>query len=265
MKRDEKNAEVERELRRLTRRGFFTGAVAAGVTVATWKWLGGSDRIDGIQWPFRRLLTTNEHLARAYFDRDRLSPTFSPSDVMRVPRVNGHQGLVQNYDVSQWRLSIEGAADSDTPIVLTIDDIRSLPRHEMIYELRCIEGWSMVVKWTGARLADLVRRFPPPTRSGRAVDIENRTSDLPEYVSMATPDKKYYVGLDIESALHPQTLLAYEMNDQALNWHHGSPLRLAIPVKYGIKNIKRLSTIRYTDIRPKDFWGDQGYDWYAGF
>jgi DMSO/TMAO reductase YedYZ molybdopterin-dependent catalytic subunit len=81
---------------------------------------------------------------------------------------------------------------------------------------------------------------------------------------MATPDEDYYVGLDIKSALHPQTLLAYERNGQPLEWEHGAPLRLIIPVKYGIKNIKRIGLIRYTDDRPDDYWSEEGYDWFAG-
>src|SRR5262249_41855042 len=89
--------------------------------------------------------------------------------------------------------------------------------------------------------------------------------DPDAYVGMATPDGKYYVGLDAASALHPQTLLAYEMNGQPLEEKHGAPLRLAIPVKYGIKNIKRIGKISYQTARPRDFWGEDGYDWYAGF
>jgi DMSO/TMAO reductase YedYZ molybdopterin-dependent catalytic subunit len=120
----------------------------------------------------------------------------------------------------------------------------------MITELRCIEGWSTIVQWKGARLADLMARFPP-------------TSDA-EFVSLETPDRGYYVGLELESALHPQTLLAWEMNGAPLPLLHGAPLRLAIPVKYGIKNLKRIGTIRYSKARPADFWAERGYDWYAG-
>jgi DMSO/TMAO reductase YedYZ molybdopterin-dependent catalytic subunit len=83
-------------------------------------------------------------------------------------------------------------------------------------------------------------------------------------VAMETPGRGYYVGLDIDSAMHPQTLLAWAINGQPLNWHHGAPLRLAIPVKYGIKSIKRIGLIRYTNERPDDFWAERGYDWYAG-
>ena len=238
--------DVDRVVRRMSRRAFVTGGIAAAAGFGAYKWLRTRPREGGIEWPLRSALETNEALSRAYYSNARLSPTFEPSDVSRL-RVNGHLGLVENYDVDTWRLKIDGAA---TPVILDIGAIRALPVHEMITELRCIEGWSIIVKWRGARLRDLMERFPPPAPV--------------QYVAMETPDRGYYVGLDIESALHPQTLLVYEMNDEPLNWHHGAPLRLAIPVKYGIKNIKRIATIRYTDVRPPDFWAERGYDWYAG-
>ena len=81
---------------------------------------------------------------------------------------------------------------------------------------------------------------------------------------MKTPNKEYYVGVDMPSALHPQTLLAYEMNGAPLTDDHGAPLRLMTPVKYGIKNIKRIGSIEFTTTRPDDYWAERGYDWYAG-
>jgi len=83
-------------------------------------------------------------------------------------------------------------------------------------------------------------------------------------VGLETPDSGYYVGLDSDSALHPQTLLCYEMQGAPLTPAHGAPLRLVTPVKYGIKNIKRIGAIKFQDNRPADFWAEQGYDWYAG-
>ncbi len=84
------------------------------------------------------------------------------------------------------------------------------------------------------------------------------------YVGMATPDKEYYVGLDMPSALHPQTILCYEMNGKLLPLNQGYPLRLIIPVKYGIKHIKRLGTITFNNQRPRDYWAERGYDYYSG-
>ncbi len=238
--------DFDKRLARLTRRGFVTAAVAAAAAFGGWKWLRSRARIDGTPWPLRRVLEANESLASAWFSPKRLSPEFKPSQRTRV-RINGHLGLVENADMSQWRLTIEGAA---APVSLTLDEIRSMPRVEMITELRCIEGWSTIVKWTGARLSDLALRFPP--------------ANAAEFIALETPGRGYYVGLDMASALHPQTLLAYEMNDQPLDWHHGAPLRLAIPVKYGIKSIKRIGVLRYSATRPADFWAERGYDWYAG-
>lgn len=237
---------VEVELKRLTRRGFLTGAIGAAAMYGSYKWLRSRPRIGGTEWPMRRALELNEKIFGAWFSPERLSPTFRPSDITRA-RINGHLGLVPDVNAQSWRLQIEGAAQ---PLSLTLDDIRRLPVHEMITELRCIEGWSTIVKWKGARLADLMAKFPP--------------ADRIRFVGLETPGRGYYVGLDLDSAMHPQTLLAYEMNDRPLDWHHGAPLRLAIPVKYGIKNIKRIGTIRYSMIRPADFWAERGYDWYAG-
>ncbi len=134
----------------------------------------------------------------------------------------------------------------------------------MTTELKCIEGWSTIVRWAGASLRDFATVYPPPTRNGSTPDVRNRPHDLVRYVSLATPDDGYYVGLDMPGALHPQTLLCYEMNGQPLSLDHGAPLRLVIPVKYGIKSIKRIGRITYTDERPRDFWAERGYDWYAG-
>ena len=84
------------------------------------------------------------------------------------------------------------------------------------------------------------------------------------YVSLVTPDGGYYVGMDMPSILHPQTLLAYEMNGEPLTIAHGAPLRLVTPTKYGIKQIKRIGRIAFTEERPADFWAERGYDWYSG-
>ncbi len=134
---------------------------------------------------------------------------------------------------------------------LTLADIQALPKVEHTTQLKCIEGWSVVIHWAGARFSDFTAKFAPESIQA-------------PYVSMQTPDKEYFVGLDMPSALHSQTLLCYEMNGAPLTTENGAPLRLAIPVKYGIKNIKGISAINYTQQRPRDYWAQEGYDWYAG-
>ena len=134
---------------------------------------------------------------------------------------------------------------------LRLADIRALPKVEHITQLKCIEGWSVVTHWTGARFSEFTEQFA-------------RESIQAPYIGMQTPDGEYFVGLDRDSAMHSQTLLCYEMNGAPLTMEHGAPLRLAIPVKYGIKNIKRIGTITYSAERPRDYWAEEGYDWYAG-
>ena len=133
----------------------------------------------------------------------------------------------------------------------------------MTTELKCIEGWSTIVNWAGARFSDFIARFPPATHNGSQPDI-NRPQDFLPYVSLVTPDGGYYVGMDMPSILHPQTLLAYEMNGAPLTKEHGAPLRLATATKYGIKQIKRIGRITFIGERPADFWAERGYDWYSG-
>ena len=152
----------------------------------------------------------------------------------------------------------------ESGLLLTLADLHALPRVEMTTEFKCVEGWSTIVTWAGARLADFIAHYQPPTRNNTPPDARQRPQELVRYVSMVTPDGGYYVGLDMPSAMHLQTLLAYEMNGQPLTLPHGAPLRLVTPTKYGIKQIKRIGRIAFTDERPADFWAERGYDWYAG-
>ncbi len=258
--------EVEREMRRLSRRSFLSGAAAVAVGLGGWRWLVTRRADDGIAWPLRRVHEINEQLARDYFSKMRLSPSF-PRELAKEPRANGDLGLENDLDAAGWRLKVLGLEDADkqdADLQLTLDQLKALPRVEMVTELKCIEGWSTVVQWAGARLADFINTYRPATQSGNTSDPQNKPEDLVRYVSLETEDSSYYVGLDMESALHPQTLLGYEMNGALLTAEHGAPLRLVIPVKYGIKNIKRIGTIRFTDRRPADYWAERGYDWYAG-
>ena len=248
--------DVQRRLRRMTRRGFAWGGAAAVAGLAGWGWVVTGSEEDGLPWPLRRVLEWNERVARGLSRTSRLSPEFPPS-AAQMPRVNGSIGLESDLDPATWRLEVFGVVGADTSRSFALDDLRGLPRVEMTTELRCIEGWSDVVHWAGARLADLASLTGLASRPGAV-------GGLLDYTAIETPHGDYYVGLDMASALHPQTLLCYEMDGAPLTPEHGAPLRLVIPLKYGIKNLKRIGTIRFTDERPGDYWAERGYDWYAG-
>jgi DMSO/TMAO reductase YedYZ molybdopterin-dependent catalytic subunit len=257
------DAETQRLIRRMTRRSFTVGGLATLLGVGGWYWLRTRALEGGLPWPLRRVLEFNETLAQSYFRDARLAPNF-PREQAREPRVNGPIGLGKNFDPAQWKLQVEVPGHRGAARAFSLAQIKALPRTEMVTELKCIEGWSDPVHWAGARLSDFASKYGFGTRSGNAPDPERRNEDLLKYCYLETPDREYYVGLDIESALHPQTLLCYEMNGEPLTLDHGAPLRLVIPLKYGIKNIKRIGTIRFTDERPQDYWAERGYDWYAG-
>ncbi len=139
-------------------------------------------------------------------------------------------------------------------LLLTMDDITTLPRHELVLQFKCIEGWSQIVHWAGVRMADFLEAYPPALVNGRE----------PRYVYMETPDGDYYVGYDMHICRHPQTLLVTEMMGEPLTQYHGAPLRMYTPTKYGYKQIKRIGLIAYTNEKPDDYWTELGYDWYGG-
>ena len=252
--------EARRRMKVSSRRGFLVGGAAALIGVFGWRWMSDEtkDRL------LRTTLEFNERVSKTFYRPSRLAPEFHSSSVTTPARTNGDIGLGGDLDLSGWRLTVGGLAGRTDDLILTMEDIRRLPRTEMTTEFKCIEGWSTIVQWAGVRFSDFTAAYAPKTRSGRPADLTNSPEDLLPYVAMSTPDNGYYVGWDIQSILHPQTLLAYEMNGELLTSEHGAPLRIASPTKYGIKQIKRIGRIEFTAERPPDYWAERGYDWYAG-
>ncbi len=253
MKIDPKISEVtteERdaaEVKWMSRRSWLTAVAGAGAGFAGWKWLKSRSKDDGALGPLRQGFRFDETVSRALHSPNRLAATF-PEGAIGKPRSNGSIGLESPLDMAAWRLRVSGLASGEIQ-EFTLDDIKRLPRTEVVTQLKCIEGWDFVVKWTGVALRDFLESHPV----GKAA----------AYAALATPDRKYYVGLDLASAMHPQTLLCYEMNGEPLSLVHGAPLRLAIPSAYGIKHLKRVGTLDFTPDRPADYWAERGYDWYS--
>lgn len=249
---------------RRSRRSFLITGVLSLAGIGGWAWLVNRPEEDGMPAPLRRVQEGNAKLTEAYYKNTRLAPEFARSRA-RALRLNGDAGLSDDFDPAAWQLRVKGPGPAVRTQSFSLDEIKALPRIEITTELKCIEGWSVIVTWAGTRLADFLARYPLATRSGRPIaDANHPDADVARYVSLLTPNEEYYVGLDIESALHPQTLLCYELNGQPLTPEHGAPLRLVAPLKYGVKHIKRIGSIAFTDERPADYWADRGYDWYGG-
>jgi DMSO/TMAO reductase YedYZ molybdopterin-dependent catalytic subunit len=241
--------EAEAAMRRLSRRSFLTGGVAALAGVAGWTWLQTTSKEDGIPWPLRRMLRFNESLVSPLVSPNRLAPEFPREQVDLPARFNGRYGLAsEKDDLSSRRLRLQYPDGSEKK--LTLDEIKGLPRREMVVEFKCVEGWSRICHFAGVSFADFAAKYQLPT-------------NLP-YVYMATPKEGYYVGLDMASAMHPQTLLCDTMNGEPLTAPHGAPLRLAMTVKYAYKQIKNIDMIRCQDERPPDYWAERSFDWFGG-
>ena len=240
----------EAEFRTRSRRAFLVAGASAVAGVAGWNWVANGPDAGGIPAVLRRGHRLNERLWQSLHDPGALAPEFARSASM-MPRVNGRYGLGGPFSADAWSLRVLGP-DGALLDVLDLDDLRRLPQHESTTEMKCIEGWSTVVTWGGARFSDFAARYATRLPPG-----------LP-YVGLATPDGGYTVGLDRAAAMHPQTLLALTMQGQPLEPLHGAPLRLATPLKYGVKSLKRIGTVRFMAERPRDFWAERGYDWYLG-
>jgi DMSO/TMAO reductase YedYZ molybdopterin-dependent catalytic subunit len=254
---------AEREIRRLARRSFLTGAAAALAGIGAWGWLTTATPEGGLPWPLRRVLRFNQGLAEALGSPHHLAPTFPDESVHEPPRTNGLIGLAGEVAAAGWQLRVQHEGRG-AERAIGLQALGALPRVNLVTELKCVEGWSQVTHFGGVRFRDFLTRFGLGTRSGRAPDPEGNPQDLFRHVYLATPQEDYHVGLDMASALHPQTLLCDTRNWRPLAREHGAPLRLYLAVKYGYKSLKRIGLIRFQDERPPDYWAARGYDWYAG-
>lgn len=248
----ENDVSIEREMSRRSRRSFLVGGLATLGGFGIWEWIHTRPEDLAQPWPLRRVLDINEEISRDFFSERRGAPEFSASSVHKPFRLNERIGMQDPLVPTEWKLAVDGydTDEDEAHADLDMAAIHKMPRAEEVLEFKCIEGWSQKAQWAGVRFADFAKQYKPPAGY--------------DYVGMETPDAGYYVGLDLASAMHPQTLLAYELDGESLPEPHGAPLRLMIPTKYGIKNLKRIGRIFYSQERPRDYWAEQGYDWYAG-
>jgi len=147
-----------------------------------------------------------------------------------------------------WRLAVDGMVDR--PLQLSLADLAALPRIGYRLDHFCVEGWTAVATRTGVRLSDIARLagMRPGAR----------------YVDFQSFDNGYHESWDIESAMHPQTLVVYAQDGHYLNPAWGAPARIYSPVKLGYKNTKYLTRITFMPARNGGYWSDRGYEWYGG-
>ncbi len=254
---DEKNLTDEQKMRRISRRSFVWALISVFGAYGGIRFITSRSQDMGVPWPLRRSLDFTDSLSKDLVQKN--TPEFKNQKLTKPVRVNSDigQGDATRED---YAFTISGAGADD--IKVSMVELLKMPKTTQVTEFHCIEGWTQTVEWTGVRLSDVMTKYPVMMADGSKVLPGHE--GFSKYVGMETADGAYYVGLDMESAMHPQTMLCYEMNGEALPDEHGGPLRLVIPVKYGVKNIKWVGSMTYADDRPKDYWAEQGYDWFAG-
>jgi len=211
----------------------------------------GAFAIPKIQEPLLKAgLGFGDWASAKLFRSGHLAPTFADSEVAPFDKfpINDYDVDDPGVDFDKWTLTVTGAVQK--PGNYTLAQIQALPKIRQNTRHVCIEGWDVIGRFGGARLSDFLKAIGADTTAGFV------------YVQCADD---YYESLDMATALHPQTLLCYEMYDQPLTREHGAPIRLQIPTKIGYKQAKYLTDLKVTNVLEKvGYWEDQGYSAYYG-
>ncbi len=249
-----------------SRRRFLARAVAAGAALL----LSGCDRLSQTDW-FPRLLGFGEKLSataqRLLTSRRSMAQEFTAADLSPAFRSNGtanpadsrYQALAAG-GFADYRLEVSGLVER--PAAFSLAQLKALPARTQITRHDCVEGWSAIGKWKGARLAALLDQVKPKAQARYLVfycaDPMDRSGN------------RYYESIDLEDAYHPQTILAYELNDQPLPIKNGAPIRVRVERQLGYKMAKYIMRIELVDGFEQiaggkgGYWEDRGYEWFAG-
>lgn len=186
------------------------------------------------------------------FGQQRLAQTYSNNDVAPFDKFpyNYYDVLDPDVDLAKWTLTVEGLVQH--PGDYKLQEVQAFPKVVQNTRHVCVEGWDVIGNFGGTRASDFLRAV--------GADLSAK------YLEVTCVDD-YYESIDMETILHPQTLLCYEMYGKPLDRGHGAPLRLQMPTKLGYKQAKYLDTIRVTNVLQggmRGYWEDQGYSWFGG-
>jgi DMSO/TMAO reductase YedYZ molybdopterin-dependent catalytic subunit len=231
----------------IERRLFLRQALSLGALTL----LSGCDISDQdeVQAILRLMSGWNDRAQAFLFRRQALAPTYAESAVVHDFRYNAYfpAADVPKLVASDYRLELSGLIENKRP--WSVEQLYALPQENQITRHVCIEGWSMIGKWSGARLGDFLKRV--------GADLTAK------YVGFQCADG-YYGSIDMATALHQQTIMAFKFADETLPAKFGYPFKIRIPTKLGFKNPKWVTTIFVTNRMPGGFWESRGYNWFSG-
>jgi sulfoxide reductase catalytic subunit YedY len=248
----------------LNRRQFILGAAAAGAAIGGGLYLRNHDATHDTVEASGTKLTG---IVKSPF-----STTEKPNSFKDITNYNNYyefstdkyepNGLAQNFRTRPWTVKIDGLVKKSK--TLDIDSILKLaPLEERIYRHRCVEGWSMVIPWVGFPLSALINQAEPlPKAKFVAFETITAPDQMPNQ-KRAVLDWPYVEGLRMDEAMHPLTILAVGLYDEALPNVDGAPLRLVVPWKYGFKGIKAIVKISFTASEPPTTWNNMASNEYG--
>jgi DMSO/TMAO reductase YedYZ molybdopterin-dependent catalytic subunit len=233
--------------------------------------LAGCEKLSQSEW-FPKILGAGERLNQKVHGllggRRAMAQEFSPADLSPDFRSNGtsepdnaqYAALAAN-GFADYQLRVEGRVAK--PGTFSLVQLRELPSRTQITRHDCVEGWSSIGKWKGARLSALLDAVQPQSDARFVVF---HCADPME----ANGTSPYYESIDMDDAYHEQTILAYELNDKTLPVPNGAPIRLRVERQLGYKHAKYIMRIELVSAFDEiaggkgGYWEDNGYEWYAG-
>jgi len=258
----------------MSNRRRFLGQLGAGASLLS---LGGCDIFDGLLATgdpvpefLRKANVLTREAQRAIQGPAPMAREYPQSAIREGQRPNGSTDpqtadylAVKQNDFAGYQLQVTGLVDK--PLSLSLDDLRTMPSRTQITRHDCVEGWSCIAQWTGVQLSRVLERagVKPPARYVVFLCYDPMEDPL-------SGPALYYESIDLISARHPQTILAYGLNGQTLPIANGAPLRVRIEQQLGYKMAKYIRAIELVDSFAKiaggngGYWEDRGYDWYAG-
>jgi DMSO/TMAO reductase YedYZ molybdopterin-dependent catalytic subunit len=229
------------------RRFFLRGAASLGALT----FLTGCDINDSFsaESVLRKISKFNDGAQALLFSQNKLAPEFPESAIAKNFPFNAYysEDEAPEVDGKSYKLIVGGLVENKKP--WTLEELYALPQERQITRHVCVEGWSAIGSWTGAKLSDFLKRIGADTRA--------------KYVWFRCAEG-YSNTIDMPTALHPQTQMTFKYGSEILPVKYGFPMKIRMPTKLGFKNPKHVMEMHVTNKNLGGYWEDKGYNWFSG-